>query len=174
MSEWREVALGEVLTLQRGFDITKKMQRPGSVPVVSSSGIGSFHDEPRVEGPGVVVGRKGSLGTTFFLETPFWPHDTTLWVKDFKGNDPYFCYLALKTLHLADFGRGIIEPDAQQEPRAPALNCRSAVWDSASHRRRSLLLPPAHRDQQAADRAAGGSRSLALPRVVRAPSLPWS
>jgi len=110
VSEWREVALGEVLTLQRGFDITKKMQRPGSIPVVSSSGISSFHDEARAEGPGVAIGRKGSLGTAFFLPSSFWPHDTTLWVKDFKGNDPYFCYLALKTLRLGELDAGSSNP----------------------------------------------------------------
>ena len=110
MSEWREVALGEVLTLQRGFDITKKMQRPGSIPVVSSSGISSFHDEARAEGPGVAIGRKGSLGTAFFLPSSFWPHDTTLWVKEFKGNDPYFCYLALKTLRLGELDAGSSNP----------------------------------------------------------------
>ncbi len=142
MSEWREVALGEVLTLQRGFDITKKMQRPGSVPVVSSSGIGSFHDEPRVEGPGVVVGRKGSLGTTFFLETPFWPHDTTLWVKDFKGNDPYFCYLALKTLHLADFDAGSSNPTLNRN-HAHLLSI--AVPRFGTQRRIAAVLSSLHR-----------------------------
>lgn len=110
MTEWRETTLGEVLTLQRGFDITKREQRPGRVPVVSSSGVSSYHDEPRVEAPGVVIGRKGSLGTVFFLEEPFWPHDTTLWVKDFKGNDPYFCHLLLRTLPLAELDAGSSNP----------------------------------------------------------------
>lgn len=110
MSEWREVRLGDMLTLQRGFDITKKMQRPGGVPVVSSSGVGSYHDEARAGPPGVVIGRKGLLGSAFFLEQPFWPHDTTLWVKNFKGNDPYFCYLALKNLRLEDLDAGSSNP----------------------------------------------------------------
>ncbi len=110
MPEWRKVALGDVLTLQRGFDITKKQQRPGHVPVVSSAGISSFHDEARVEGPGVIVGRKGSLGTTFWVEEPFWPHDTTLWVRDFKGNDPYYCFLLLKSLGLSDLDVGSSNP----------------------------------------------------------------
>jgi type I restriction enzyme S subunit len=57
-----------------------------------------------------VVGRKGSLGTVFFLDRPFWPHDTTLWIKDFKGNNPYFCYLLLKSLHLADLDAGSSNP----------------------------------------------------------------
>lgn len=110
MTEWREATLGEVLTLQRGFDITKKEQRAGRVPVVSSSGIGSYHDEAKVDAPGVVIGRKGSLGTAFYLEEPFWPHDTTLWVKDFKGNDPYFCHLLLRGLPLAELDGGAANP----------------------------------------------------------------
>ncbi len=110
MSAWREVTLEDVLTLQRGFDITKKLQRPGSVPVISSSGIGSYHDEARAHGPGVVIGRKGSLGTVFFVDRPYWPHDTTLWVKDFRGNDPYFCYLLLKALPLAELDAGSSNP----------------------------------------------------------------
>lgn len=110
MDEWRDVSLGDVLTLQRGFDITKKEQRRGFVPVVSSSGIGSFHDEAKVSEPGVVVGRKGSIGTVFFLDKPFWPHDTTLWVKDFKGNVPYFCFQLLKTLGLRELDVGSSNP----------------------------------------------------------------
>jgi type I restriction enzyme S subunit len=110
MSDWQQLRLGDVLTLQRGFDITKKQQRPGPIPVVSSSGISSTHAESRAEGPGVVIGRKGSLGTTFFLHGPFWPHDTTLWVKDFKGNDPFFCYLLLKGLRLSELDAGSSNP----------------------------------------------------------------
>ncbi|HEX6782100.1 MAG TPA: restriction endonuclease subunit S [Solirubrobacterales bacterium] len=110
MGEWTDMTLGDVLTLQRGFDITRKELREGSVPVVSSSGIAYHHAEAKVSGPGVVVGRKGSLGKVYFLEGPFWPHDTTLWVKDFKGNDPYFCYLLLKTLRLEELDVGAANP----------------------------------------------------------------
>jgi type I restriction enzyme S subunit len=84
--------IGEQLTLQRGFDITKNEQIDGKIPVVSSGGISSFHNEFKVKGPGVILGRKGSLGTVYYIEDNFWPHDTTLWVKDFKGNNPRFVY----------------------------------------------------------------------------------
>jgi type I restriction enzyme S subunit len=91
-ADYFETTIGEQLTLQRGFDITRKQQQPGQVPVVSSGGVSSFHNESKVTAPGVVLGRKGSLGTTFFMQDDFWPHDTTLWVKDFKGNNPAFVY----------------------------------------------------------------------------------
>lgn len=110
MSECHECTLGDVLTLQRGFDITRAMQAEGNVPVVSSSGINSFHDTAKVDGPGVVIGRKGSLGTCFYLDQAFWPHDTTLWVKDFKGNDPKFCYYFLQRMDLAAHDVGAANP----------------------------------------------------------------
>lgn len=91
-SNFFDTTIGEQITLQRGFDITKNQQQPGSVPVVSSGGISSYHNESMVKGPGVVLGRKGTLGTVFYIENEFWPHDTTLWVKDFKGNNPRFVY----------------------------------------------------------------------------------
>lgn len=93
--------IGDVLELQRGYDITRSNQRDGEVPVVSSGGISSFHDESMSNGPGVVIGRKGTLGKVFYLPGPYWPHDTTLWVRDFKGSHPRFVYYFFKTL---DFG----------------------------------------------------------------------
>ncbi|MDN5869792.1 MAG: restriction endonuclease subunit S [Nitrococcus sp.] len=89
---WRDTTIGDEVTLQRGFDITRAQQRPGSVPVVSSGGISSVHDTAMVEGPGVVLGRKGVVGSVYYIDTNFWPHDTTLWVKDFKDNFPRFVY----------------------------------------------------------------------------------
>jgi type I restriction enzyme S subunit len=77
-------------------DITKDQQRPGKVPVISSSGISSYHDTPYASGPGVVLGRKGALGTVYYVEEDYWPHDTTLWVKDFHGNHPRFVYYFFK------------------------------------------------------------------------------
>ncbi|MGF7089401.1 type I restriction enzyme S subunit [Kroppenstedtia sanguinis] len=107
---WEETYLGNVLTLQRGFDITKKQMEPGNFPVISSSGISGTHNESKVEGPGVIVDRKGTLGTVFFIDKDYWPHDTTLWVKDFKGNHPKFIYYFLKTLHLESYNVGSANP----------------------------------------------------------------
>src|ERR1700739_900604 len=32
-----------------------------------------------------------------------WPHDTTLWVKDFHGNDPEYVYWLLRSVPLLDY-----------------------------------------------------------------------
>jgi type I restriction enzyme, S subunit len=107
---WRPGTLESLVTLQRGFDITKKEQEPGPYQVISSSGPVSTHSTYKVQGPGVVIGRKGTLGTVFYSDRPFWPHDTTLWVKDFHGNDPHFCYYFLKTMRLEHYDCGASNP----------------------------------------------------------------
>jgi type I restriction enzyme, S subunit len=110
MTGFHQVRVGDVLTFQRGFDITKSEQSDGDVPIVSSSGVSSFHNKWKARGPGVVIGRKGTLGTVHFLRSDYWPHDTTLWVKDFKGNEPRFLSYFLQTLKLENFDVGASNP----------------------------------------------------------------
>ena len=102
-AEWMDTTLGEVLTLQRGFDLPGSDRRPGCVPVVSSSGITGTHDEAKVRAPGVVTGRYGTLGEVHFVEADFWSLNTTLYVRDFKGNDPQFVYYLLRSLDFSGF-----------------------------------------------------------------------
>jgi type I restriction enzyme S subunit len=98
VDEWVDLALGEVLTLQRGFDLPARSRRPGPHPIVSSSGVTGFHSEFKVEAPGVVIGRYGSLGSVHWVTEPFWPLNTSLWVRDFKGNDERFVACLLRTV----------------------------------------------------------------------------
>lgn len=107
---WRKGILEDLVFFQRGFDITKAEQKPGEIPVVSSSGIQSYHSVSKVAGPGVIIGRKGSLGTVHYVESPYWPHDTTLWSKDLKGNNPRFVYYFLHTLGLQKYDVGSSNP----------------------------------------------------------------
>ena len=110
MNEWRDATLGDVLTLQRGFDLTEREATPGPFPVISSGGSKYTSDSAKVDGPGVITGRKGVLGKVHWSEGPFWPHDTTLWVKDFKGSYPRFVYYLLQTLPLAALDAGAANP----------------------------------------------------------------
>lgn len=103
---WRTTTLGEVVTLQRGFDLPRTERKLGSYPVIASTGPVGTHDRAVVQGPGVVIGRSGSLGGGQFIKHDFWPLNTTLWVKDFNNNDPRFCYFFLKSLDLAQFNAG--------------------------------------------------------------------
>jgi len=106
MEGWQTKFLGEVCTLQRGFDLPTQSRKPGSFPLVSSSGVIDSHDEGPVPAPGVVTGRSGSIGNVFFVEEPFWPLNTTLYVRDFKGNDPRFVYHLLNYFDLKSYAGG--------------------------------------------------------------------
>lgn len=103
MSEWREASLGDVCELKRGYDLPTKRRRPGCVPIVSSSGPTGFHDEARVKGPGVVTGRYGTLGQVFYVTEDFWPLNTSLYVRDFKGNNPRYVAGLLSSLNLGRY-----------------------------------------------------------------------
>ncbi|MEW9298622.1 restriction endonuclease subunit S [Acetobacter oryzifermentans] len=95
--------LGEVIELKRGYDLPSKDRIKGQYPIISSSGISGSHSDYQVEGPGVVTGRYGTLGQIFYEKENFWPLNTTLYVKDFKGNHPKFIYYFLKTLDFLAF-----------------------------------------------------------------------
>jgi len=103
---WQAKKLGDVATLQRGFDLPTQRRVNGDVPLVTSSGITDTHNMRAVSGPGVATGRSGSIGNVFFIEEDFWPLNTVLYVKDFHGNDPRFVYHLLKHFDLKRFASG--------------------------------------------------------------------
>ena len=103
---WQTKRLGDVATLQRGFDLPTQNRVAGKFPLVSSSGISDTHHKSAVRGPGVVTGRSGSIGNVFFIEEDFWPLNTVLYVKDFHGNDPRFVFYLLKKFDLKRFASG--------------------------------------------------------------------
>ena len=100
---WQYGRIDSFFVLQRGYDLTAKSRVDGPVPVYSSSGVSYFHNEVKVKGPGIVTGRKGSVGSVFLIEEDFWPHDTTLWIKDFKGNDLRYIKYFLDAMRLERF-----------------------------------------------------------------------
>lgn len=104
------VSLSDAITLQRGFDLPTSQRKSGEYPVVTSTGMATTHDEYKVRGPGVVIGRSGSIGGGQYIDTDFWPLNTTLWVKDFKGNNEKFIYYLLRSLDFSSFNAGAAVP----------------------------------------------------------------
>ena len=111
MGNWRRQTIGDLVTLQRGIDLPEGARRPGNVPIMGSFGITGWHDRAASKGPGVTVGRSGaSAGTVCYVDGDFWPLNTCLYVKDFKGNNPRFAYYFLKTFDLAGLNSGSAQP----------------------------------------------------------------
>lgn len=107
---WAIGTLGDILTLQRGFDLPVGERREGSYPVIASTGQIGVHSEYAVKGPGVVIGRSGSIGGGQWVGSDFWPLNTTLWVKDFRGNNPAYCYYLLRSIDFSRFNAGSSVP----------------------------------------------------------------
>jgi type I restriction enzyme S subunit len=101
----------DFIELHRGYDLPKaKRNADGLVPVIAAGGYDGFHDAAKVQGPGVITGRSGTLGSVYFNTTDFWPLNTTLFVSNFKGNDPLFVYYYLKTMDLGRYATGTTVP----------------------------------------------------------------
>lgn len=106
MSSDSPIPLNEFITLQRGFDLPSQNRQRGSIPVVASTNTVDFHNEAKVKAPGVVIGRSGSIGGGQYIQEDFWPLNTTLWVKDFKGHEPRYIYYLLKNIDFTRFNVG--------------------------------------------------------------------
>jgi hypothetical protein len=103
---WQTKKLGDVATLQRGFDLPTQERIDGDIPLVTSSGITDTVDKSAVHGPGVATGRSGSIGKVFYIDQDFWPLNTVLYVKDFHGNDTRFIFYMLRMFDLNRFATG--------------------------------------------------------------------
>lgn len=111
---FQEDIFNNFIRLNRGFDLPDANLVEGIYPVVASTSIKAYHKESRVKGPGVVTGRSGSLGTVQYVPGDYWPLNTALYVKDFKGNFPKFVFYFLQQMHLESFNSGAGVPTLNQ------------------------------------------------------------
>ena len=107
---WRCDKFKEFAVLQRGSDLTDNDVVPGIYPVVKSNGFSISHNQYFVEPPGVVTGRSGTIGKAFYIEEKFWAHNTTLYVKDFKGNVPKYIYYLILSMDFSRYYAGTTVP----------------------------------------------------------------
>jgi type I restriction enzyme, S subunit len=106
MNKISTTTLGGLIEFQRGYDLPKSEFKLGNIPVISSNGILGYHDQAKVKAPGITIGRSGTVGLPHFINEDFFPHNTALFIKDFKGNYPKYIFYLLKTLSLNDRGSG--------------------------------------------------------------------
>jgi type I restriction enzyme S subunit len=106
MSKISTTTLGDLIEFQRGYDLPKSNFQRGIVPVISSNGVLGFHNVAKAKAPGLTIGRSGTVGLPHYIEVDFFPHNTCLFIKDFKGNHPRYIYYLIKTLGLNDYKSG--------------------------------------------------------------------
>lgn len=110
MTEWKKCTIGDILTFQRGHDLPKRLMSGEGYPVVGSNGIIGYHGEYTVKEPAITIGRSGNVGKPHLYYEPIWAHNTTLYVKEFKGSIPEYVYYLLKTLDLGNYAGGSAVP----------------------------------------------------------------
>ncbi|MCQ9177559.1 restriction endonuclease subunit S [Streptomyces sp. IBSBF 2953] len=125
-----EAAVGDVVELKYGKSLPAVRRTAGDVPVFGSGGIGGTHCDALVKGPGIVVGRKGTVGTIYWSEVDFFPIDTTFYVacKNSKISLEYM-YFALGNLGLAHMNSDSAVPGLNRE-RVQSLSIRIPVPDA--------------------------------------------
>ena len=149
--DWEVKRILDYAPLQRGFDLPTEKIVKGAYPVVYSNGILNFHNEYKAKGPGVVTGRSGTIGKVTYVESDYWPHNTSLWVTDFKGNNPKYVYYTYKYMGLSKFASGsgvptlnrndvhvskiAIPPIEEQERICNVLQ----LWDTAIAKQTALI-----------------------------------
>jgi type I restriction enzyme S subunit len=112
---WERTAFENALVLQRGFDLPIQTREDGDVPVYGSTGVNGFHNKAKVQGPGVVTGRSGTLGEVHYVSGEFWPLNTALWVKEFKAVTPVFAFFLLRELDLKQYNGGVSVPSLDRK-----------------------------------------------------------
>lgn len=107
---WERVRFEDALVLQRGFDLPERDWEEGEFPICGSTGVIGYHKEAKAKGPGVLTGRSGSLGVVNYIEDDYWPHNTALWVREFKKVTPLFALFMLREMNLEQYNGGVSVP----------------------------------------------------------------
>ncbi|KQZ96481.1 hypothetical protein ASD64_16805 [Mesorhizobium sp. Root157] len=132
---WQDAKLGDVIALEYGRSLPESTRRNGSVPVYGSNGVVGWHDEALVPSGGLIVGRKGTAGSVTASNEPFWPIDTTYFVKPLQQLDWDWLAATLQHARLNELN---------EATGVPGLNRDKAY-------RHAILLPPLDEQRRIAD-----------------------
>jgi len=126
-SNWKSLKLGDLVKLNYGKSLTASKRVAGNIPVYSSAGVTGSHNQALVDSQGIIIGRKGSIGTIYKSKKPFFPIDTVYYIlPNDEQYDFYYLYYLLSNLGLENLN---------QDSVVPGLNRNTAYAQE-------ILLPP--------------------------------
>ena len=124
---WQETTIGEFCPFSYGKNLPKKVRDSlGEVPVFGSNGVVGHHSKPLIQDRGIIIGRKGTVGTVTFSSVPFWPIDTTFYISEDSHRDLRYTFYLLKSLRMEHMNA---------DSAVPGLN------RNAAHARK-ITIPP--------------------------------
>lgn len=149
---WEDATLGDLVKLQRGHDLPAHSRADGDIEVIGGGGPNGYHNVAKAPAPGIVIGRSGSgIGNAWWSDKPFWPLNTGMYVTDFLGNDPRFCFLWLDWIDFTSHNSGGAQPSLNRNfiypiplPIPPLPEQRKiaeilSTWDRAIETAQALL-----------------------------------
>lgn len=156
---WEKKPLKQIAVLNYGKALKAELRVPGPFPVYGSSGEVGSHEKPLVEGPGIIVGRKGNVGSVYWVNTDFYPIDTVYFITAEESS--LFLYHALQNVQFINtdvavpglnrdmaYSREILVPDdknyqrflAEIQPIQEQIN-KLQDYNNKLVQARDLLLP---------------------------------
>lgn len=120
---WKATTLGEVADLAYGKALKADHRKPGPFAVYGSGGVVGFHEEAYTRGPGIIVGRKGNVGSVFWSDEAFFPIDTVFFVN------------TKVSLHYVYYNLSLSQSFLNSDAAVPGLNRNQAY-------RNPFVLPP--------------------------------
>jgi len=98
--KYSDVRIEDIFVARYGKSLPKLKRKEGNVKVYGSGGVIGYHNKALVEGPAIILGRKGNIGKVFYEEDEFFPIDTTYYIEEDSSYDLKFIYYLLQTLNL--------------------------------------------------------------------------
>ncbi|WP_446470176.1 restriction endonuclease subunit S [Xenorhabdus stockiae] len=112
---WHACELRSLIDMEYGKSLKADSRTGYGYPVFGSSGIVDFHDNYLVEGPGIVIGRKGTIGKVNYVFDNFYPIDTTYYVKSKNEASMIFLTFLLSSLGMEKMNSDSAVPGLNRE-----------------------------------------------------------
>lgn len=101
--DWEDGVLGDIMEFNYGKSLPQRKRKQGQYPVYGSQGIVDYHSDYLVKGPGIITGRKGTLGIVNYTFKDFFPIDTTFYISSkLDSANLLFEYFFLRNINLKD------------------------------------------------------------------------
>ena len=163
---WEKSNINNMLTFHRGYDLTHKDFIDGPYPVVGSTSIIGCHNKYKIEGPGIVTGRSGSLGVYQLIWENFWPHNTSLYISDFRGHEVFFIYCMLKTVDFTTLNSGGAIPSLNRNTLSNILVVEPPKDLQQDFSRKAIPLFKKQKTLQSQIRLLTEARDRLLPKLM--------
>lgn len=161
---WKVGKVEELMELPYGKALKATDRVNGSVPVYGSGGITGYHNEALVKGSSVIIGRKGTVGSLYWEDRPFFPIDTVFYVR--TDNTLTYCYYLLQTLGLESMNTDGAVPGLNRNNvyRLPVVVATASILKAFDEMVSSLRNKMFSNSQQA--QTLTQLRDILLPRLI--------